>query len=163
MTRAGYLTHPLTIIGLALWILNDHVFKAACPSWWTGKLSDVAGLAVFPLVPYAAADLWRARRGLPAPPRAALAFWIVATGLVMVAIKTLPLAADCYRWGLGAAQWPLVALRSWSWPALHPVRLTEDPTDLLALPALFAPWFAVARAHLLALPEGLSAADRVAT
>ncbi len=31
MTRASYLLHPLVIVGLVLWILNDHVFKAACP------------------------------------------------------------------------------------------------------------------------------------
>lgn len=142
-TRASYLLHPLTLLGLALWMVNDHVLKAAYPCWWTGKLSDVASLAVFPLVPYAAADLWRAHRGLPPPRHATLLCWIVATGLVMVTIKTLPLAADGYRWGLGAAQWPIVALRAWSWVAVHPVRLTEDPTDLLTLPALIVPWLVV--------------------
>lgn len=145
MTRASYLLHPLTLLGLALWVVNDHVLKSACPCWWTGKLSDVASLAVFPLVPYAVADLWRARRGLPPPPRAVLVGWILATGLVMITINTLPLAADGYRWGLGAAQWPIMALRAWAWPALHPVRLTEDPTDLLALPALLVPGYVVAR------------------
>lgn len=146
MTRAGYLLHPLTIVGLALWIANDHVFKVAFPSWWTGKLSDVASLAVFPLVPYAALDLLRARRGLPPPPRATLLVWIVATGLVMVTINTIGVAADAYRWGLGAAQWPIRALRAWSLVRIHPVHLTEDPTDLLALPALVVPWFLIDRA-----------------
>ncbi|WNG39655.1 hypothetical protein F0U61_42760 [Archangium violaceum] len=40
--------------------VNDHVFKLHCPSWWTGKLSDVAGLAFFPLLPQA---LWEAVTG----------------------------------------------------------------------------------------------------
>jgi hypothetical protein len=143
MTRAGYLLHPLVLLGLALWLVNDHVLKAACPGWWTGKLSDVASLAVFPLVPYAAIDLWRARRGLPPPPVSTLIVWILATGLVMVTINTLDLAADGYRWGLGAAQWPIQALRSWSLPRIHAVRLTEDPTDLLTLPALIVPWWLI--------------------
>src|SRR5829696_2606369 len=127
MTRAGYLLHPLVLAALALWIANDHVLKSAFPSWWTGKLSDVASLAVFPLIPYAAIDLWRARCGLPPPPLAVLAFWIVATGLVMATINTVGVAADAYRWGLGAAQWPFRALRAGSLVALHPVHLTEDP------------------------------------
>ena len=42
--------HPLVLAGLALLILNDHVWKAAHGTWWTGKPSDVAGLAVFPLL-----------------------------------------------------------------------------------------------------------------
>jgi hypothetical protein len=145
MTRAGYLLHPLAIIGLLLWIANDHVFKAAYPSWWTGKLSDVASLAVFPLIPYAAIDLWRARRGLPPPPIAVLLCWVLATGLVMATINTLDLAATAYRWGLGAAQWPFRALRTWSLLPIHPVRLTVDPTDLLTLPALIVPWLIVCR------------------
>lgn len=151
MTRASYLLHPLVIAGLALWILNDHVLKAAYPSWWTGKLSDVASLAVFPLVPYAAIDLWRAGRGLPPPSPATLVFWTVATGLVMITINTLHLAGDGYRWGLGVAQWPIRALRSWSWVHIQPVRLTEDPTDLLALPALIMPWW-VERSRRLRAP-----------
>lgn len=145
MTRAGYLLHPFVVLGLILWIANDHVFKAQSPGWWTGKLSDVASLAVFPLIPYAMLDLWRARRGLAPPSNAALVFWIVATGLVMATINTIGPAADAYRWGLGAAQWPIRALVSWSLPPVHPVRLTEDPTDLLTLPALIVPWYVVDR------------------
>jgi hypothetical protein len=147
MTRAHYLIHPLVLAGLAVWIVNDHVLKSAYPSWWTGKLSDIASLAVFPLVPYAAADLWRTRHGAPPPAVSTLVFWIVATGLVMVTIKTLDVAAETYRWGLGAAQWPLRALRAWSLVHIQPVRLTQDPTDIFALPALIVPWYVV-RAQL---------------
>ncbi len=98
---------------------------------------------MFPLVPYAATDLWRARRGLPPPPGTGLVFWIVATGLVMVTINTIHVAGDAYRWGLGVAQWPIRALRAWSFVRVQPVRLTEDPTDLLALPALLVPWWVI--------------------
>jgi hypothetical protein len=141
--RAEYLLRPVVLAALIVWIANDHVLKAAFASWWTGKLSDVASLVVFPLVPYAAVDLWRARRGLPPPPMATLGFWIVATGLVMVTIKTLGPAADAYRWGLGLAQWPVRALRAGELVSISPVHLAEDPTDLLTLPALLVPWLVV--------------------
>ena len=143
MTRADYLLRPVVIAALILWIVNDHVLKATFASWWTGKLSDVASLAVFPLVPYAAIDLWRARRGLPPPPIATLVCWIIATGLVMATINTIGVAADAYRWGLGAAQWPFRAVHAWSLVPIRPVHLTEDPTDLLTLPALIVPWYVV--------------------
>jgi hypothetical protein len=143
MMRADYLLRPVVLAGLMLWIVNDHVLKATFASWWTGKLSDIASLVVFPLVPYAAIDLWRARRNLPPPPMATLVFWIVATGFVMVTIKTIGVAADAYRWGLGAAQWPFRALHAGSLVPLQPVRLAEDPTDLLTLPALIVPWYVV--------------------
>ena len=152
MTRAGYLLHPLVLAALVLWIVNDHVLKASCPSWWTGKLSDVASLAVFPLVPYATLDLMRARRGLSPPSIATLALWIIATGLVMATINTIEITADAYRWGLGTVQWPFRALRSWSLVPIEPVRLTEDPTDLLTLPALIVPWY-VARSSADLLPR----------
>ena len=53
------LLHPLVLGAVALLLLNDHVFKARWPSWWTGKLSDVAGLVMFPLVLQA---LWEQAR-----------------------------------------------------------------------------------------------------
>jgi hypothetical protein len=143
MTRAGYLLHPLVIAGLALWVINDHLLKGAYPGWWTGKLSDVAGLAVFPLISYAVIDLWRARRGLPPPSASMLALCIAATGLALIAIKTTHAAADAYRWSLAAAQWPMRALRVGALVPLRPVRLARDLTDLLALPALLVPWFVV--------------------
>ena len=83
---------------------------------------------------------------MPPPSPAALLCWIIATGLVMATINTVDVAANAYRWGLGAAQWPWRALRAWSLVSIHPVRLTEDPTDLLTLPALAVPWLAVRQA-----------------
>src|SRR5690606_21606469 len=54
----------------------------------------------------------RIGRNLPPPPMATLVFWIAATGLVMATINTIGVAADAYRWGLGAAQWPFHALHA---------------------------------------------------
>lgn len=43
------LLHPLCLLSMAVWWLNDHVGKVYVPSALTGKVSDVACLVVFPL------------------------------------------------------------------------------------------------------------------
>jgi len=47
--RSAYLCNLAFIVGLGLLLLNDHVLKATYGNWFTGKLSDVAGLLIFPL------------------------------------------------------------------------------------------------------------------
>src|SRR5688572_32934102 len=44
------LQHPLSLLSIAVLLLNDHVFKTISPSWITGKLSDFAGLFFFPFI-----------------------------------------------------------------------------------------------------------------
>ena len=51
------LCHPLPLGMAAVVALNDHLLKAAWPGWVTGKLSDVAGLAFFPVLLVALADV----------------------------------------------------------------------------------------------------------
>jgi hypothetical protein len=142
--RADLLLHPVVLLALAVWIGNDHLAKAAWPGAVTGKLSDVAGLVVFPLIPVVALDRWRRWRGLPASGAAWAAGWLAATAAAMIAIKVVDPAAWVYRHGLAVVQYPLLAalrlLASGDLPALRPVRLAMDPTDLLALPALLVPW-----------------------
>src|SRR5690606_8292496 len=43
------LLHPAPLAAIGLLLLNDHWLKAAFPGSITGKLSDFAGLAFFPL------------------------------------------------------------------------------------------------------------------
>src|SRR5690554_2970964 len=43
-----WLTHPVSLAALVVMALNDHILKAQFGSWWTGKMSDVAGLVFFP-------------------------------------------------------------------------------------------------------------------
>ena len=139
------LLHPVALIALATWAVNDHLFKV----WWpghpvTGKLSDVASLIVFPLLVGAAFE-WAAHisrrrvRSMPVVVGAAL-----ATACVMAAINTWPPAARVYEVGLGALQWPWAALASGSSEVpLRPVRLWMDATDLFTLPAAAVPtWLA---------------------
>lgn len=118
-------------------VLNDHLWKAAFPSTLTGKLSDVAGLAFFPLFLQAGVELLRRRR---APSRKVLLLSIAATALVFTLVKTTPLGGAAYQWGLALLQWPVHAvaalLRATRLPPPRPVALVQDPTDLLCLPSL---------------------------
>lgn len=123
---------------MALLVVNDHVLKQAFPGVITGKLSDVAGLAFFPVLLWSLVEVVL-RRPLPASATTAC---IALTGVAFALVKTWEPAADVWRFGMGALQWPVRALAGH--PGFLPVRLVVDPTDLVALPALVVPW-AVAR------------------
>jgi hypothetical protein len=125
-------------------VANDHWLKAAWPGPVTGKLSDVAGLVLAPLVLQAAVEVVTGlRRPAWRPSRAVLVGSVAIVGTVFAAINLFPLAADAYRVGLGAAQWPFRALAavlaSAPIPAVAPVALVLDPTDLVTLPGLLVP------------------------
>ena len=44
--RWRWLGRPFFLLAIALLALNDHVLKQRYPGWWTGKLSDFAGVVV---------------------------------------------------------------------------------------------------------------------
>lgn len=132
----GRLLHPVIALSVALLVLNDHVLKQAYPSWWTGKLSDFAGLIFFPvflgaLVP--ARFISNERR--------LLLMTSVLTALVFSAVKTWSPATDFYGVSLGILQWPVRAARHLAstgiLPSVAPARLVADSSDLFALPAAF--------------------------
>ena len=109
------MTSPLWLGALALLILNDHVLKGSglLPGWFTGKLSDFAGMIVAPAL-FAALSGVRRRGG-----------WLaahVAVGFVFAAIQlSAPFAAMWSRaMGLLGMPWAI----------------TMDPTDLVALAML---------------------------
>lgn len=137
------LLHPLPLLAIAVLCLNDHVFKAHFGSVWTGKLSDFAGLAYFPLFLQALWELWAARRGrYVGPSLSELVGRVAATGIVFSLTKSTELGAAAYGWGLVLLQWPLVLLYGavkGSDLSLRPVALTRDLTDLVALCALGVP------------------------
>ena len=119
--RSSGLLHPVALAALALWIVNDHVLKWQCPCWLTGKLSDVAGMIVFPLV-------------LRALLRVDVRACVVATGLGFAAVKLFAPATAAFAHVVGWLQWP------WT-HTLESVAIVRDPTDLLALPALAIAWW----------------------
>ena len=106
--RAVALTSPAFVLAIVLLVLNDHLLKQAVGGWWTGKLSDIAGLFAF-------AVFWSA--WLPSHRLAVH----VATAIAFIAWKS-PLAD--------------VPLAVWNALGVWPLARVVDYTDLVALPAL---------------------------
>ena len=135
-TRA--LAHPISLCAIALPVINDHVLKQLAPGVITGKLSDFAGLAFFPLLLAAVAEHARIRRGTQT-----VLVVAIATAAAFAAIKVCAPAAEAYRVGVAALQWPFRATRavltSESLPSLGRVAHVADPSDLVALVALAVP------------------------
>src|SRR5262245_30744126 len=119
---APALLSPLWLGALALLLANDRWLKYAdlAPGWLTGKLSDLAGMIVAPVL---LAVLLGVRR------RGALLACHVAVGLVFSLIKLSPWCADAWSWSMGLFGYP------WT--------IVLDPTDLLALPTLLISWRAL--------------------
>lgn len=144
------LLHPLPLSALALMIVNDHVLKPNHPGWWSGKLSDIAVMALLPFLLLALWDVMRLQVARLRPPDVRMAVVaVIVSMIIFTIIEVVPLGADVYRWGLGGAQWPFralsAAIASQPIPDLAPVQLTSDPSDLLTLPAALAvlvvrPW-----------------------
>lgn len=148
---ADGLLHPVSLLALGLLLLNDHALKAAWPGLLTGKLSDVAGLVVFPLVVVAAWETFlvavRRWRGPIARP---LALAVVATGVTFTLVKTTPSGALAAGWLLGLGQWllslPIHLVAGTPVAPVMPTAIVVDPTDLLALPCLaIAVWIGRSR------------------
>ena len=139
----AWLGHPVTLVALITLLVNDHVLKQAYPGLVTGKLSDVAGLVVAP--PLMAALVLLVARRAPAGPTAVVAVVTVGAGFALV--KAWPAAAR---------------VASGAWSILNgPSIIRADPTDLLALPALGAAWWAWTRARHRPAPSNLTRAVRL--
>ena len=131
----------MPVLGIVVLLLNDHVLKQAFPGLITGKLSDFAGLAFFPLLLQAAWEWVGSRLGrFVGPDRRVLLVAALVTGLYFSAVQLWEPATESYRWALAALQWPFFALRGLvgghGLPPLRPVQVWPDPWDLVALPAL---------------------------
>jgi hypothetical protein len=132
------LLHPVPLLAIGLLLLNDHLLKASYPTALTGKLSDLAGLMFFPSMLEAVYEqLCFRRSGLRPSARRTLGFACL-TGAVFAAVELWPVAAQVYRYGLAALQWPVRALLT-GWLPLVPVAHVADAEDLWALPALAVP------------------------
>lgn len=133
------------ILATALLLLNDHVLKARWGNVLTGKLSDLAGVFLLPLVLVAAYEiaLFMTERPWRATPRQLL-ICIVVTGASFSLVKLSPTAADCYGLVLGGLRWPFEALLSTIVRSplanRRSVQVTADWTDLVALPMLLVSW-----------------------
>lgn len=132
---------PVVVAALVLLILNDHLLKAAWPGVVTGKLSDIAGLILFPIFLLSIIEFAQHARGRwHGPDRTIALICCALTASTFAAVKVVPMATDSYEVTLGFLQWlPAVAaalLTAQPLPAAWRVTLVADPTDLLALPAV---------------------------
>jgi hypothetical protein len=112
---------------VALALLNDHVLRQYWPSWWTGKLSDLAWLVFAPflltvLLAWLIPPRLRQREKLVGW----LAFGFVGIGFALA--KTIPAVHGLTKGALET----LIGGQ---------VTLIVDPTDLVTLPALLIGWF----------------------
>ncbi len=121
---ANALRHPLFWLSLVVLVVNDHLLKGAgvLPALVTGKLSDLSGLIVAPLL---SAALFRARSRRARA--AAFALVAVPFGAINVSPAAAALAEDATA-ALGV-----------------PWTVWCDPTDLVALAALPVAWWIAAR------------------
>lgn len=119
------LQHPLTLLSIAILLLNDHVLKVVSPSWVTGKLSDFAGLFFFPFIVAAGLSLALFKFNLSRQRIGQIAFGLVAVWFVL--LKTAPLVNSL------TAQFASLFIGT-------PARLILDPTDLIALFVMLPAW-----------------------
>ena len=124
------LRHPLWWMMLVLLLCNDFVLKSAgiLPGWLTGKLSDFAGLMVFPLF---VALIFGAFGGR----RIVWAVLHIVTAVGFIALKTIPAVGNAYVQTLG-----LLGIQGQVW---------YDITDLLALVCLPVSFLVYPRLHPL--------------
>jgi hypothetical protein len=137
-SRGGLPIHellaPVPLLALVALVVNDWLLKGtAAPEWITGKLSDVAGVFVFPLIATAVGDLLLYAAFRLGPPvdftlrRGKLALAIALTALVFGAMKLSPVIG-----GWVERAWAAIVPGSSIYP---------DPSDALALLVLPATWW----------------------
>jgi hypothetical protein len=125
--------HPVALLGMAMTWCNDHYWKQHSAGWITGKLSDVAGLAFFPLWVAALLELallLAGRRWLVRTP--VMLAIVIATAVLFSSIKLSHAASNAYTGFVGR----ICTATKYDSAARVSARNSVDPTDLLALPAL---------------------------
>ena len=146
-TRAAdYLRHPVVLLLIGIWIVNDHFLKDMFGNVLTGKISDFAGVAVLPLMLLGAYEsTCAALSKSPQFRNYVLLGSIFITAFFMAGINLFESWASAFRVGLGAAQWPARAVWNY-WQngtslSAVPVHHTMDPSDLWSLIALAFPFW----------------------
>lgn len=138
-----FLLRPVPISAAVLLVINDHFLKGSrwLPGWLTGKLSDVAGLGLLPLLTIAVIELGfhvRNRNKLAQPSWFVLAALLIGAGFTLV--KVAVPVRDAYSISLGTIRWIVRAPASWI--TRHPINdwsrvdVALDASDLLALAVL---------------------------
>jgi hypothetical protein len=133
------LIHPIAVGALVLLVVNDHLLKTLIPGVITGKLSDVAGMVLAPLVLATAVTALAPLRLRQAPGWGAFVTYgaVLVVAVVFGLTKTWPPATELYASGVATVRAPLrwllaAALGLPPWTERIPV--VRDPTDLVAIP-----------------------------
>lgn len=146
MNRPGdLLLSPWALVSVSVILVNDHVLKGAFGNTMTGKLSDVAGVFLFPLLLLSVLEVLRRKLA----GRAAIAWSIAVTGIGFAAVKTVSPIGDAYEWVIGFFRWTAGGFRG----EILPIVVFRDPSDLWVLPILFASYLVVTHNRTRA-PEG---------
>jgi len=119
------LQHPATWLSITLLLVNDHVLKVLYPSWITGKLSDFAGLFFFPFIVAASLSFISSKIIISSLRVGQISFGFV--GIWFILLKTFPLV-NYFTTDLSTT---LLGM---------PTNFILDPTDLIALFAMFPAW-----------------------
>jgi hypothetical protein len=133
---------------IIVWAVNDHILKALYGNWWTGKLSDLSGLVVFPVALYSAYEIyWAVRKQAPKHLKLTLKVSVLITGGLLFSINTVSSVEHFSSFAIAYIQWPFRALMSLfkegPLPTLNVLKTTMDATDLLTLPTLIIPYILI--------------------
>lgn len=146
--------HPIALLAVSTLLVNDQWLKYAYPSWFTGKLSDFAGLVFFPLLLVSLVP-----RSIPLGTRIPLFVACAATATAFALVKVWSPANELYRVGLGLVQWPFrsaaALLSGHPLPRLAKVSLVRDASDLLALPMVIVAYALGGHARSPSAPPSL--------
>lgn len=138
--RGDLLLHPVVLLAIVVWAVNDHVLKEAYPGLVAGKLSDVTGVIVAPLI---VVGFYELRPGGRCAGAAVIVASVAATAVAFTLVELVPAAAGAYERGFGIVRWPYdaaVGLAAGD-GLVGPLRvqLWSDGADLLTLPFLAVP------------------------
>ena len=128
----GLLLHPAVLGALFLLVANDHYLKWEYPGPVTGILSDVAGLAFFPILLLSIVEIVTRRN-------AGLGGYLSVSLVVALTFAIVELTAggdSAYESGLGLLQAPLREVGLVAGAGHGPVVAVSDARDLFALPAV---------------------------
>lgn len=138
--------HPLPLLATVVLVANDYFLKGHWISPVTGKLSDITGLFILPLVLIGVFEvvLFSLGRSWAVGTRG-LAISVAAVGIVFSAVKVSPSIASSYGDWVSALWHPFYVVGSHI-PVLRAtgspnIRIVSDWSDLMALPMLLLTWY----------------------
>lgn len=151
------LVHPLSLAALAALLVNDHLLKELWGNSLTGKLSDIAGVALFPLLLLTVARLGLDHRwpeALRRPEAVMIAIAVTAAGFASV--KLLGPVGDAYASTIGALRW----VARLGTAGYQPIDVVRDPTDVLVLPILTVSYYVARRLDARTASDNVACSSR---